>query len=142
MKLIVIGKNNKARLNKFIEIALYLGGYLVALLLAQFFFDSIVVDDGHRILVSFIAVCLIYLLDKTIKPILVHFAIPITAITMGLFYFVINTAILKLVDVIMSDWLDFSSIWRLFFISIALSAVNMIIESFIIKPIMRGFKHE
>ena len=142
MKLIVIGKNKKARLNKVVELVLYLGGYTAAFLLAQFFFGSIIVDNEHRILVSFIAVCLIYILYKTLKPILVHFAIPITALTMGLFYFVINTAILKLVDIIMGNWLDFTSIWRLFFISIALSAVTLIIESFIIKPIMRGFNHE
>jgi len=59
---------------------------------------------------------------------------------MGLFYFVINMIILKLVDFIMVDKLDFTSMWALFFIAIFLAVTNVIIEELIIKPIIRRFR--
>jgi len=140
MKLIVIGKNNIARLNKFVEYVLYILGYTIAFLFMQLFFDTIVVDSEHKILVSFLAVCLVCVLDKTIKPIILHFTIPITASSLGIFYFVVNTAILKLADAILGDLLTFESIWKLFFLSIALTISNLVIDFFIIKPIMRRVK--
>ena len=140
MKLIIIGKNNKARLNKFVEYGLYILGYTLAFLFMQLFFDTIIVDSEHRILVSFLTICLVCVLDKTIKPIILHFTISITAATMGIFYFVINTAIFKLADFILGDLLMFESIWKLFFLSVALSASNLVIDFLIIKPIMRRVK--
>ena len=140
MKLIVIGKNNKIRLNKFVEYGLYILGYTLAFLFMQLFFDTIVVDSEHRILVSFLTVCLVCVLDKTIKPIILQLTIPITAATMGLFYFVINALIFKLAAAILGDLLNFESIWKLYFLSIALSACNLIIDFLVIKPIMRRVK--
>ena len=65
---------------------------------------------------------------------------PITGVTLGLFYFVVNTIILKLVDLIMGSKLDFTNIWVLFFISIVISAINLLIELIIIKPILKRVK--
>ena len=142
MKLVLVDKKNRLYFNRAAKMILYIVGYTAAFLFVQLFFGTIVVDSDHKILVSFAATCLIYLFDKTIKPILVHLAIPITAVTLGLFYFVINTLLLKLVDIILYDMLDFTSIWKLFFISIALSSVNLVIENLIIKPVMRRVEYE
>ena len=140
MKIVIIDKNNKARLNKLIEWLIYMVGYTVSFILISLLFGTFEINKDHIILYSFLAVVLVFILNKTIKPIIVKLTMPLTGITMGLFYFVINAAILKLVDIILGNNLNFTSIWRLFFIAILLAVTNAIIEELIIKPIIRRFK--
>ena len=140
MKIVTIDTNNKARLNKILEWFIYMVGYTISFILISLMFGTFKINGDHFILYSFLAVVLIFILNKTIKPILFKLTLPITGITMGLFYFVINAAILKLVDIIMGDKLDFTSVWKLFFIAILLAVTNAIIEELIIKPIIRRFK--
>jgi len=142
MKLVIIDKNDKARLNKLVEWFIYMVGYTISFLFISLIFGTFQIDDEHRILYSFIAVVLIFLLNKTIKPIIFRLTLPITGLTMGLFYFVINMIILKIVDFIMLDKLNFTSVWKLFFIAILLAMTNVIIEELIIKPIIRRFKRK
>ena len=125
---------------KVFEAILYIIGYTIAFFLVSKIFDSFKLDQDHPILYAFISVLIIMVLNKTIKPILTFFTIPITASTLGLFYFVLNTFILKLVDFILLDKLNFTNIWILFFISIILSVINLIIEFLIIKPIIKRMK--
>ena len=103
-------------------------------------FKSFKLSSDYTIFYALLAVILIYVLNKTIKPALVFFTMPITGVTLGLFYFVVNTIILKLVDLIMGSKLDFTNIWVLFFISIVISAINLVIELIIIKPILKRVK--
>ena len=140
MKLVIVDKKDKARLNKFVEWIIYMVGYTISFLLISLVFGSFKIDQEHEIIYSFVAVIIIFLLNKTVKPILFKLTLPITGLTMGLFYFVINMVILKLVDFIMLDKLEFTSVWALFFIAILLAVTNVIIEELIIKPIVRRFK--
>lgn len=140
MKLVIIDKNDKARLNKLAEWIIYMVGYTVSFLLISLMFGTFQIDEKHTIIYSFIAVVIIFLLNKTVKPILFKLTLPITGLTMGLFYFVINMIILKLVDFIMMDKLNFTNMWILFFIAILLAITNVVIEELIIKPIVRRFK--
>ena len=137
---VVINEKNKLRLNKFLDWLLYFIGYTIVFILVTTLFKSIHIDKNHFILWSTIIVFIVYLLNKTIKPALVFFTMPITGVTLGLFYFVVNTIILKLVDLIMGSKLDFTNIWVLFFISIVISAINLLIELIIIKPILKRVK--
>lgn len=140
MKLVIVDKNNKARLNKLIEWFIYMIGYTISFILISLMFGTFQINNEHIIFYSFLAVIIIYILNKTIKPIILKLTMPITGITMGLFYFVINAGILKLVDIIMGDNLNFTNIWKLFVIAILLAVTNAIIEELIIKPIIRRFK--
>ena len=140
MQVVIIGKNNKARFNKLLEAILYLVGYTISFLLVASMFETFVLSKEWTLLYAFLAVIIIFILNKTVKPILVVFTLPISALTLGLFYFVVNTFILKLVDFIMFDKLDFTNIWILFIISILISAINLLIELLIIKPIIRRVK--
>ena len=81
-----------------IDWCLYMVGYTLVFILVTSLFKSIYVDSDHLILWSAIIVIVIYLLNKTVKPILVTLTIPITGLTLGLFYPCINVFILKLVD--------------------------------------------
>lgn len=141
MKIVIVDKNDKVRLNKLLEWFIYMFGYTVSFLLISLLFgSSFQIDTEHKIIYSFVAVVLIFLLNKTVKPILFKLTLPITGLTMGLFYFVINMVILKLVDFIMLDKLNFIGTWKLFFIAILLAITNVVIEQLIIKPIVRRFK--
>ncbi|MBQ7137274.1 MAG: phage holin family protein [Bacilli bacterium] len=140
MKLVIIDKNNKARLNKILEWFIYMAGYTISFILISLLFGTFQINDEHLILYSFFAVVMVYILNKTIKPVILKLTMPLMGITVGLFYFVINAGILKLVDIIMGDKLNFTSAWKLFFIAVFLAATNAIIEELIIKPIIRRFK--
>ena len=140
MKVVIVGENNKARLNKALEAALYIVGYTFSFFITSKMFKSFKLRSDYKIFYALLEVILIYVLNKTIKPALVFFTMPITGVTLGLFYFVVNTIILKLVDLIMGSKLDFTNIWVLFFISIVISAINLLIELIIIKPILKRVK--
>ncbi len=140
MKVVVVEKNNKIRFNKILESALYIIGYTLSFFLVSKMFNTFYLCNNPPLLYALISVIIIYILNKTLKPILWWITIPITGITLGGFYFVINTVILKIVDLIMKDKLDFTNIWILFLISIVISLTNLLIELIIIKPIIKRVK--
>ncbi len=142
MKLVVTNKKNISRINRFVEFVLYSVSYTIVFLLLSTIFDSFHISSDYTILYSFVAICIIYILNQAVKPVLITLTMPITGITFGLFYFVINTFILKLTDWIMGSKLDFTDIWILFFIAILLSVINFIIEQLIIKPIIKRVRRD
>ena len=127
-------------MKKILESVLYIVGYTLTFLLVSKIFDSFQLSAENSIFYAFLSVVLIFILNKTIKPILMFFTLPITALTLGLFYFVLNTIILKLVDLMMQGKLNFTNIWILFFISIVISMINLLIELIIIKPVIKRVK--
>lgn len=136
MRLVVESKN-VYRINRLFEFVLYIFGYTVAFLLTESLFETFVISDEYKILYAIVAVLVIYVLNLVVKPLLITLTIPITGLTFGLFYFVINTVILKLTDWIMGSKLDFTDIWILFFIAILLSVIHFIIDEIVIKPIVK-----
>ena len=70
------------------------------------------------------------------KPILFKLTIPITGVTMGLFYPCLNILILKITDWILLSHFETYGIITLFLTSILISIINLIIEELIIKPII------
>lgn len=137
MKLVVESKKKKIlRFNLILEFILYSVLYTAIFLLVEKMFKSFVLGDP-KILYAFIAIVIIYGLDKLVKPILVTLFTPITGITFGLFYFVINAFILVLTDWMMLGALHFYDYWVLLFISMLLSLFNLLVEKIIIEPIIR-----
>ncbi len=141
MKLIII-KNNKARLNKFLEWLLYMICYGFVFIAVSSLFNSFYIDTNYFGFYGFLAVVIIYVLNQTVKPILVYLTLPITGFTLGLFYPFINVFILKLTDIILGGHLDFTKFWILLLVAIIISIINTIMEQVIIKPIIRRFRHE
>lgn len=122
------------------EWLLYMGAYTVVFICVDYIFDTFKIDETHLYLYSFIAVILIYILNKTVKPILFHLTLPITGLTLGLFYFVNNMIILKLVEFIMNNKIEFTSLPILFFIAVLMSILNLLIETVIVKPFIKLVK--
>lgn len=127
------------QLNRFIDWLLYMVGYAAVLTVVDLIFNSF---DVENIWYEFLAVFIIYLLNKTVKPLIVKLTIPITALTFGLFYPFINLFILKIVDLILGQHLQIYGFWSGLLIAIVISIMNFFMEELIIKPILRKCNNE
>ncbi|MCI8347468.1 MAG: phage holin family protein [Bacilli bacterium] len=130
----------KLRIGHLLEWLFYLIGYTIIFILVTNIFDSIYIDIKHSYIYSILIVFIISLLNKTIKPILVTLTIPITGVTLGLFYPFINLFILKLVDWIMGPFFQLNSFWVALLVAVLLSMINFIVEELILKPVVEGIK--
>ena len=139
---ILIKENKKIRINKVLEWLLYMVGYTLVFILVTSLFKTIYIDSNHLIIWSTIIVLVTYILNKTVKPILVTLTIPITGITLGLFYPFINVFILKLVDWILGKHFEVKNILVAVFAAILLSITNFIMEELIKKIINKVKKYE
>ena len=83
---------------------------------------------------------MIYLLNKTIKPFLIWLTIPITGITLGLFYPFINLIILKIVSFILGKHFAIYGIWFALLVAICISILNVILDMTVFKRLT--FKEE
>ncbi|MDD5887993.1 MAG: phage holin family protein [bacterium] len=138
---LIIKEKNKVRLNKFIEWLIYMVCYTLVFMLVSKLFSSMQVDTRHFYLYSTLIVFIIYILNKTIKPILVTITIPLTGITLGLFYPFINLFIIKLADWILGPHFELDNIFIALLVAILLSIVNIILEESIKKIIKKVKKH-
>ena len=125
----------KKRINKFIEWIMYMIGYsLVLMSVSMIFKNSLYIDHCFFGIWSLIANIIIYILNKTVKPLIVWLTIPITALTLGLFYPVINILILYIVSFILGDhFIIHGGPVMIFIIAVLLSIMNLIMKSLIEK---------
>lgn len=124
--------------NKFFEWILYMIGYAIVLIAVSILFDKTFYISNHYYgLYAFLAAIIIYVLNQTIKPILVYLTLPITALTMGLFYPIINVFILYITSFILGDNFQIHGFWLPFVIAIIISVLNMFMEGMVIKPIIQ-----
>ncbi len=138
---LIVKEKNKLRINKAVDWLLYMFGYTVVFILVTSLFKTIYIDSDHLIIWSAIIVITLYALNKTIKPILVTLTIPITGVTLGLFYPCINVIILKMVDWILGPHFEVKNLLIAFLVGILLSITNFIMEQIIKKIIKRFKKH-
>ena len=127
----------KNRINRLFDWLLYMIGYTLVFILVSNMFKSVYIDTSHSYIYSTAVVLILYILNKTIKPVLVPLTIPITGITLGLFYPFINLFILKLVDWILGSHFQLKNIWIALLVAILLSIINFIMEELVIKPIIK-----
>lgn len=136
MKITII-ENGKVRLNNIIDWLLYMVGYtLVLILVSVIFNDTFILDNSYFGLWAFITSIIIYILNKTIKPIIFLLTLPITGLTLGLFYPFINVLIIKMADFILGEHLETYGIFILFFAAILISLMNFLLQKLIIEPII------
>ena len=134
---IVVGEKEKLHFNRLLERHIYFVGYLFVFFIVSKLFKSFSIDPKHPLFYCTLAVLIIYLLNKAVKPFLVSLTIPITGLTFGLFYPFINLFILKLTDWILLDHFDLKDFWVALFISILISIMNFFMEELVIRPIIR-----
>ncbi len=144
MKVIIVNDKKKKdskeieyRLNLFVEWLIYMVCYAIVLLLASNLFRSLYVEN---FLYGFLAAIIIYILNKTIKPILVTISLPLIGMSLGLFYFVINVIILLIVNLILGKHFYMTGILSPIIVAIFISVSNVLLDNLIIKPIIERCK--
>lgn len=144
---LIIKEKKITRINRLVDWLLYMAGYTIVFIFVTSLFHSIHIDENHLILWSIIIELLVYALNKTVKPVLVTLTIPITGLTLGLFYPFINVFILKLADWLLGKHFEIHNLYIAFVAAILISIMNFLMEE-IIKSIIRrvkqkeGKKHE
>lgn len=130
-------KEKNTKKNNILEWFIYISTYTLAFIFITGLFDGIYIDNEKFILYSTFIVIITYILNITIKPILVTLTIPITALTLGFFYLCINAFMLKIVDWILGSHFQIESYFILFITALLLSITNFIIDKIINKFLKR-----
>ena len=130
-------------LNKILEHLIHIVSYTIIISLISTFFKTIYIDNNCYGVYALLASTIIYILNKTIKPILFKLTIPLTGVTIGLFYPCINILILKLTDFILCSHFDTHGVFTLFLTAILISFMNILMDELIINPVIKkGEKNE
>ena len=120
------------KLSRFIDWLIRMVGYAFILLLTSMIFkNTLHIDRSYYGFWFLIAAILIYLLNKTVKPVLFKLTIPITGLTLGLFYPFINLIILKIVSLILSPHFEIYGIWYAVFAAILISIMNVLMDTLV-----------
>lgn len=129
------------KINKYLDWFIHMVGYtLVLILVSVIFKKTVVIDNSYYGLWGLIAVIIIFILNRTIKPLLVWMTLPLTALTLGLFYPLINILILKITDFILMGHFDIHGTVILFLVSIVISIMNAFMDNVIIDTLLKGRK--
>lgn len=139
MRLVVKDKS-KFRINRIVEWLIYMVVYFLIFSFVASLFKSVYIDDSHYYIYSIIIVLIIYILNITVKPIFVTLTIPITGMTLGLFYPFINYFILKLTDWILGPHFQIKRFWIGVLMALMISFMNLVIDKVIVDPIIRRVK--
>lgn len=132
MKVIQVKKSDDNKYAIFFDWFFHMLSYTLILLLASNIFRAIYIKNFFY---GFLAAVIIFILNKTIKPILVNISLPLIGLTLGLFYFLINLLILYITDLLLFDGFNIDGIFAPYIISIFISFINLLIEYLIFKPI-------
>lgn len=131
---------HKEKIVNVIDFLLHFFSYAVIFVLVATYFDSFQIDDSHLYTYGMLATLIIFILNKTVKPVIIKLTIPLTGLTLGLFYPFVNVMILKLTDWILRSHFEIEGVWTVFFIAILISIMNLLIDYIVIKPIVRRLK--
>ncbi len=121
-----------------LEWALHMIAYgLILISVSVLFSKTISIDNSYFGFWGLLAAVIIYGLNRTVKPFLVWLTIPITGLTLGLFYPFINVLILNMVDWILGSHFEIHGLWMSFVVAILISVMNEVVTDFVIKPLMK-----
>lgn len=132
--------NRKEKISKTADLLIHLIGYTIVMILVASLFDETV--HIEKIFYGFISVLIIFVLNKTVKPVLVWLTLPLTAMTLGLFYPVINMLILLLTDFILGKHFELDGPIFIFIVSIVITLMNAFMDNVIIDGIIKGGKRK
>ena len=98
----------------------------IAVVISAFLIPGIRVESFYEALIFAVALAI---LNRVVKPVLVILTLPITFLTLGFFYLVINVVMIYLAAWIVSPGIIVSSFLSALIFSIVLSLVNSILDS-------------
>lgn len=138
-----VERNNYKKLinNRFIEWLIYMIGYAIVLITVSVLFSSFEINNKYFGIYALLAAIIIYILNQTIKPVLTYITLPLTVLSWGLFYPIINVMILYITSFILGkNNFQITGFIAPFFIAIIISLLNILMEGLILKPITRRRK--
>ena len=94
----------------------------VFLYVLSFLFRGVTIDS---MMAALVAAVVLGLINATIKPILQLISLPITILSLGIFYLVVNGLLLMLVSALVPGF-HIASFWTAFFAAIVLSLLNVV----------------
>lgn len=126
------------KINKYLDWLVRMIGYALVLIAVSIIFsNTIYIDNSYFGFWGLAAVIIIFILNKTIKPVIVWLTLPITAITLGLFYLIINVLILKITDFILMSHFNIRGFVMSFIVSIIITIMNTIMDKVITNNIIK-----
>ena len=129
------------KINKYLDWFIHMVGYALVLITVSVIFQKTIYIDNRLFgLWGLIAVIIVFILNRTIKPLLVWMTLPLTALTLGLFYPLINILVLKITDFILGNHFEIKGTIMVFFVSIIISIMNAIMDNLIIDNLLKGRK--
>ena len=146
-KVIIVEEENHSKASKpiiskpFSNWLLYMVGYAIVLITVScLFHKSFYIDSSYFGLYAFVAAIIIYILNQTIKPILFYLTLPITALSFGLFYPILNVFVLKITSFLLGEHFQLPGIILPIVVAVLISILNLFMEGMVIKPIVRRRK--
>ena len=79
-----------------------------------------------------------YLLNYTVKPVLIYWTLPLSILSFGIAYPIVNMIILKLCDILMGSAFNIHGFFATFFIAIFISFMRILLDNIITKNVGRG----
>lgn len=135
LKKIILEENKKH--NYIFDWFVHMIGYAVVLIIASIIFPKTVqIDNSMFGFWALLAAILTSLLNETVKPILVLLTLPITSLTLGLFYPFINVIILNVVSFILGPHFNIGNLLMSFIVAIFISIMNIFVDS-VVENILR-----
>ena len=129
----------KINIEKILDWLTHMLGYTLVLIITSLIFKkTIYIDISLYGLWGLLTVIIIFILNRTVKPILFWLTLPITGITLGLFYPIINVFILKLTDYILMSHFEIKGIFFVIIVSVFISVMNWLMDNLIINKITKG----
>ncbi len=99
----------------------------IAIMITSYLVNGIVVDGFFS---AFFAAAVLGILNALFRPILIIITLPINIITLGLFTFVINALLLKMVSGVVPGFHVYG-FWAAVFGSLIISLVSWVLSSFV-----------
>ena len=124
----------KERLIVVAELVFDLVIYAVILMLASLIFRGLYIENFAY---AFLASAIIAALNATIKPILVYLTLPLTMLTFGIFYPIINVIVLKLCGLFLGSHFVVEGIIGPFFLVLFVSLIKMIVDCVMTQRVYR-----
>lgn len=121
----------------FLEWVLTLLISATAIVLATKIFRGFYVESFSYAIITAIV---IMILNRLLKPTLKILALPITVISLGILYPIVDTIILKLASLVMGTHFVVEGWVIPFFVSIFISFVTVLLDTLITKSVIRGIK--
>ena len=85
-----------------------------------------------------IIVYAVVLINYTVKPVLIYWTLPLSILSFGIAYPIVNMIILKLCDILMGSAFNIHGFFATFFIAIFISFMRILLDNIITKNVGRG----